>query len=252
MYPNNGSFYGDEDRKKGLDHRTRLRHPSHHRRHVLSPPVAQMVTWSRTPGMRFVIATQTLTPFPVVSRLLIDLHVMNSELGHLALASALVRKLVSGAITTFMTYVRVGFMGPFWIKIQAVLLFQDDKLKNPGSLTISPKSSGSALIFPCGGIGGRAFQTPTRKHNLLGVPVGIPNPFPIINGLLFRQILGGASAQLMIPTRGQMTRSVESEIPTSSQDDPKTYRDDPETCQDDPTPARMTPRPARMIRDLPK
>lgn len=66
----------------------------------VSFPLSDMVTWAKAPGIRFVVATQTLTPFPVVSRLLIDLQIMNSELGHLALASALIRELLSLILST--------------------------------------------------------------------------------------------------------------------------------------------------------
>ncbi|KAE9451530.1 hypothetical protein C3L33_16566, partial [Rhododendron williamsianum] len=89
----------------------------------VSFPLGDMVTWAKTPGIRFVVATQTLTPFPVVSRLLIDLQIMNSELGHLALASALIRELLSLIISTTTSYIRVGSQGSAPLGIQALSMF---------------------------------------------------------------------------------------------------------------------------------
>ncbi|XP_058183922.1 cation/H(+) antiporter 4-like isoform X1 [Rhododendron vialii] len=89
----------------------------------VSFPLSDMVTWAKTPGIRFVVATQTLTPFPVVSRLLIDLQIMNSELGHLALASALIRELLSLILSTTTFYIRVGSQGSAALGIQALFMF---------------------------------------------------------------------------------------------------------------------------------
>ncbi|KAK3015197.1 hypothetical protein RJ639_005406 [Escallonia herrerae] len=57
---------------------------------VLDP----MVIIYRRPALRSVIGVQTITPFAVVACLLIVLKIMNSELGRLALASALISDLL--------------------------------------------------------------------------------------------------------------------------------------------------------------
>ncbi|KAK2982454.1 hypothetical protein RJ640_026297 [Escallonia rubra] len=74
---------------------------------VLDP----MVIIYRRPALRSVIGVQTLTPFAVVACLLIDLKIMNSELGRLALASALISDLLSTIVSTLLSIVRLGFAG---------------------------------------------------------------------------------------------------------------------------------------------
>ncbi|XP_059627924.1 cation/H(+) antiporter 4-like [Cornus florida] len=53
---------------------------------------------SKHPTTRFVIVTETISSFPVIACLLIDLKIVNSELGRIALASALIRDILN---TTF-------------------------------------------------------------------------------------------------------------------------------------------------------
>uniref|UniRef100_A0A5B6Z9M8 Putative cation/H(+) antiporter 3-like n=1 Tax=Davidia involucrata TaxID=16924 RepID=A0A5B6Z9M8_DAVIN len=80
------------------------------------------VGFNKIPAVKSVIATQTLTPFPVIVCLLIDLNIMNSELGRLALASALIRELLSTAISTLLTYVKYSVQVNFWLGLQTLAL----------------------------------------------------------------------------------------------------------------------------------
>ncbi|KAG8380735.1 hypothetical protein BUALT_Bualt06G0047000 [Buddleja alternifolia] len=65
----------------------------------------------RWPAYKSIIGIQSLFPFPVIASLLVDLKIMNSELGRLALASALISDFVSNFIATFISYGRLGQMG---------------------------------------------------------------------------------------------------------------------------------------------
>ncbi|XP_042026514.1 cation/H(+) antiporter 4-like [Salvia splendens] len=64
----------------------------------------------RIPAYKNTISIQNLFPFPVIATMLVDLKIMNSELGRLALASALISDLVSNLSSTVITYGRVGIM----------------------------------------------------------------------------------------------------------------------------------------------
>ncbi|XP_059627069.1 cation/H(+) antiporter 4-like [Cornus florida] len=64
--------------------------------------------FSVIPTINNVILTQTFSPFPVIACLLNDLKIINSELGRLALATALIRELLSLAIHTPLNYTRVS------------------------------------------------------------------------------------------------------------------------------------------------
>ncbi|XP_057807964.1 cation/H(+) antiporter 15-like [Salvia miltiorrhiza] len=64
----------------------------------------------RIPAYKNTISIQNLFPFPVIASMLVDLKIMNSELGRLALASALISDLVSNLASTAITYGRVGIM----------------------------------------------------------------------------------------------------------------------------------------------
>ncbi|KAM7491872.1 hypothetical protein LguiA_034793 [Lonicera macranthoides] len=65
----------------------------------------------RRPAMRSIIGIQTLTPFPVIAHFLLDLHIINSELGRLALASALISDLISTVAATVISNMRLAFEG---------------------------------------------------------------------------------------------------------------------------------------------
>ncbi|KAG6393137.1 hypothetical protein SASPL_147372 [Salvia splendens] len=64
----------------------------------------------RIPAYKNTISIQNLFPFPVIATMLVDLKIMNSELGRLALASALISDMVSNLSSTVITYGRVGIM----------------------------------------------------------------------------------------------------------------------------------------------
>ncbi|KAH6762841.1 hypothetical protein C2S52_020274 [Perilla frutescens var. hirtella] len=64
----------------------------------------------RWPAYKSTLGIQNLFPFPVIASTLVDLKIMNSELGRLALASALISDLVSNLTYTIVTYGRVGIM----------------------------------------------------------------------------------------------------------------------------------------------
>ncbi|KAL2227368.1 cation/H(+) antiporter 15 [Sesamum indicum] len=65
----------------------------------------------RWPAYKNIVGIQNLFPFPVIASMLVDLKIMNSELGRLALASALISDLVSNLTSTIITYGRIGQMG---------------------------------------------------------------------------------------------------------------------------------------------
>ncbi|WOG92651.1 hypothetical protein DCAR_0311925 [Daucus carota subsp. sativus] len=64
----------------------------------------------RRPTVRTVIQVQTMSPFPVVALLLMDLEIVNTELGRLALTSALISDLSSTTLSTFTSFTRLGFI----------------------------------------------------------------------------------------------------------------------------------------------
>lgn len=65
----------------------------------------------RWAAFKTTLAIQNIFPFPVIAAMLVDLKIMNSELGRLALASALISDLVSNLSYTIITYGRVGISG---------------------------------------------------------------------------------------------------------------------------------------------
>ncbi|KAI3458479.1 hypothetical protein Pfo_015142 [Paulownia fortunei] len=65
----------------------------------------------RWPAYKTIVGIQNLFPFPVIASMLVDLKIMNSELGRLALASALISDLVSNLTSTIIAYGRIGLMG---------------------------------------------------------------------------------------------------------------------------------------------
>ncbi|KAL0282226.1 UNVERIFIED_CONTAM: Cation/H(+) antiporter 15 [Sesamum angustifolium] len=65
----------------------------------------------RWPAYKNIVGIQNLFPFPVIASMLVDLKIMNSELGRLALASALISDLVSNLTSTIITYGRIGQIG---------------------------------------------------------------------------------------------------------------------------------------------
>ncbi|KAK6149094.1 hypothetical protein DH2020_016619 [Rehmannia glutinosa] len=65
----------------------------------------------RWPAYKTIVGIQNLFPFPVIASMLVDLKIMNSELGRLALASALISDLVSNLTATIIAYGRIGLMG---------------------------------------------------------------------------------------------------------------------------------------------
>ncbi|KAK6135760.1 hypothetical protein DH2020_030455 [Rehmannia glutinosa] len=71
----------------------------------------QKVHRYRWPAYKTIVGIQNLFPFPVIASMLVDLKIMNSELGRLALASALISDLVSNLTATIISYGRIGLMG---------------------------------------------------------------------------------------------------------------------------------------------
>ncbi|EPS63837.1 hypothetical protein M569_10946, partial [Genlisea aurea] len=65
----------------------------------------------RWPAYKSIVSIQNLFPFPVIASILVDLKIMNTELGRLALASALISDLISNLSYTILTYGRIGMMG---------------------------------------------------------------------------------------------------------------------------------------------
>ncbi|XP_071934425.1 cation/H(+) antiporter 3-like [Coffea arabica] len=60
------------------------------------------------PAVRSIISTNILFPFPVIASLLIDLKIMNSELGRLTLASTLISDLISNFLATIASNIKMG------------------------------------------------------------------------------------------------------------------------------------------------
>lgn len=60
------------------------------------------------PAVRSIISTNILFPFPVIASLLIDLKIMNSELGRLTLASTLISDLISNFMATIAANIKMG------------------------------------------------------------------------------------------------------------------------------------------------
>ncbi|XP_074369187.1 cation/H(+) antiporter 4-like [Apium graveolens] len=60
--------------------------------------------------IRTVIQVQTMSPFPVVAILLMDLEIVNTELGRLALTSALISDLSATVLATFTSFLRLGYV----------------------------------------------------------------------------------------------------------------------------------------------
>ncbi|KAL3630549.1 hypothetical protein CASFOL_023533 [Castilleja foliolosa] len=65
----------------------------------------------RWPAFKTIVAIQNLFPFPVIASMLIDLKIMNTELGRLALACALISDLVSNLTSTIVAYGRIVMSG---------------------------------------------------------------------------------------------------------------------------------------------
>lgn len=63
----------------------------------------------RRPTTKTIAGILTNTPFPVIVALLVDLKIMNSELGRLSLASALISDLTSTSYTVISTNLRIAF-----------------------------------------------------------------------------------------------------------------------------------------------
>ncbi|XP_047325974.1 cation/H(+) antiporter 4-like [Impatiens glandulifera] len=89
----------------------------------VSPRVAAVVGWIRNPAIRFIIGTQTIAQFPVVVGLLMDLKIMNTELGHLALTVALIRTLLSILLSMQTTFLRVTAQGSSAVGGQSALIY---------------------------------------------------------------------------------------------------------------------------------
>ncbi|XP_051143798.1 cation/H(+) antiporter 4-like isoform X2 [Andrographis paniculata] len=65
----------------------------------------------RWPAFKSIVGIENLFPFPVIASMLVDLKIMNSELGRLALACALISDFVSNLTFSVITLGRVGQMG---------------------------------------------------------------------------------------------------------------------------------------------
>ncbi|KAK3019502.1 hypothetical protein RJ639_003174 [Escallonia herrerae] len=68
---------------------------------ALSKSVEEQLPFYRRSGIRSVLSTLFFIPFPVISALLVDLKIMSTELGRLALAAALIGDLTSAGATFF-------------------------------------------------------------------------------------------------------------------------------------------------------
>lgn len=77
----------------------------------------------RRPAVRTIVKTLILTPFPVVATLLIDLKIMNSELGRLSLTAALISDIINAVVNTFWGTFRI-FLSGFGMPISVVTLAQ--------------------------------------------------------------------------------------------------------------------------------
>lgn len=74
----------------------------------LYPAIVHKYRW---PAYQTIITIQDLFPFPVVASMLVDLKIMNTELGRLTLATALICDLMSNLISTIISYIRISQMG---------------------------------------------------------------------------------------------------------------------------------------------
>ncbi|PHT82104.1 hypothetical protein T459_15119 [Capsicum annuum] len=63
----------------------------------------------RQPATQTIFLTEGLISFPVIAALLVDLKIMNSELGRLALAASLISDLFSNLGLSILTTLRIGF-----------------------------------------------------------------------------------------------------------------------------------------------
>lgn len=66
---------------------------------ILSDNLSTYIPGYRVPAISAITRIQCMTPFPVIASVLIDLKIMNTELGQLALASTLVSDMTSTATT---------------------------------------------------------------------------------------------------------------------------------------------------------
>ncbi|KAK2982453.1 hypothetical protein RJ640_026296 [Escallonia rubra] len=78
---------------------------------ALSKSVEEQLPLYRRSGIRSVLSTLFLIPFPVISALLVDLKIMNTELGRLALAATLIGDLTSAGATFFVGNIRLTWIG---------------------------------------------------------------------------------------------------------------------------------------------
>ncbi|XP_055811060.1 cation/H(+) antiporter 4-like [Solanum dulcamara] len=78
----------------------------------------------RQPATQSIFLIQGLIAFPVVASLLVDLKIMNSELGRLALASSLISDLFSNLGLTIFSTLRIGFLAEITtvISVQSFVL----------------------------------------------------------------------------------------------------------------------------------
>lgn len=65
----------------------------------------------RWPAIKSIISTSNIYAFPVTFALLVDLKIMNSELGRLALTSTLISDLISNVMASVASNVRLGYVG---------------------------------------------------------------------------------------------------------------------------------------------
>ncbi|KAK3015190.1 hypothetical protein RJ639_005399 [Escallonia herrerae] len=78
---------------------------------MVSNMTEDMLPLYRRPAISSAISTLYLIPFPVIATLLLDLKIMNTELGRLALAATLVGDLLSTAASFLVGNVRLKFLG---------------------------------------------------------------------------------------------------------------------------------------------
>ncbi|XP_059627064.1 cation/H(+) antiporter 3-like [Cornus florida] len=69
------------------------------------------INFTARPTINYIILLQTISPFPVIACLLNDLKITNSEIGRVALATGLIRELISLALHTPLNYTRVSAQG---------------------------------------------------------------------------------------------------------------------------------------------
>lgn len=72
-------------------------------------------------AMTVVAVTQSLIPFPVIACLLIELKILNSELGRLALSSAVISDLLGIFLITMATYVRAAIESSLIVGLKSML-----------------------------------------------------------------------------------------------------------------------------------